>query len=195
MRTSHTPFPWLACLALTSMLVMISSEARLFCISPWTKPETHSFLEPPGPTMLMLAPSAERTVGRSDAGSEWARLPPIVPRLRTAGSPIMPAASASIGQSLIRMSDEAMVAWVVSEEIVIVPSLHVTPLLSSPRWPMSTSSAGEASRSFISGIRLCPPASTFASSFPARSDTASCTEPARWYSVCVAYMAYPPFCA
>ena len=92
------------------MLVMISSEPRLFSISPWMNPETHSLRAPPGPVMLMLAPSAVSTVGRSDAGSEWARLPPIVPRLRTAGSPIMPAASANTGQSLFRMSDDAISA-------------------------------------------------------------------------------------
>ena len=84
---------------------------------------THTAI-PPGPVMLMLAPSAVSTVGRSDAGSEWARLPPIVPRLRTAGSPIMPAASANTGQSLFTMSDEAMVACVVNDDIEIVPSLQ-----------------------------------------------------------------------
>ena len=44
-----------------------------------------STLRPPsGPLMPKLAPSAIITGGQSAAGSAWARLPPMVPRLRTA---------------------------------------------------------------------------------------------------------------
>src|SRR5207248_8473619 len=43
------------------------------------------------------ASRATSTAGRSDAGSAWATLPPIVPRLRTAGSPTCAAASARAG--------------------------------------------------------------------------------------------------
>ena len=43
----------------------------------------------------MRASSATSTVGRSDAGSACATLPPIVPRFLTAGSPTTAAASAS----------------------------------------------------------------------------------------------------
>ena len=45
----------------------------------------------------MRASSATSTVGRSDAGSACAILPPIVPRFLTAGSPTSAAASASAG--------------------------------------------------------------------------------------------------
>ena len=48
---------------------------------------------PPGPAISIEASSATSTVGRSAPGSACARLPPIVPRLRTAGSPILAAAS------------------------------------------------------------------------------------------------------
>src|SRR5262245_26582496 len=49
--------------------------------------------------------------------------------------------------------------------------------------PMSTTTFGRASRSFIAGIRLWPPASTFASSpYRLRSATASSTVDGRVYS-------------
>ena len=54
--------------------------------------------------------------------------------------------------------------------------------------PMSTSTVGAAIRSFISGIRLCPPASTLAPSLLASNSTASETELARWYVVCDGYI-------
>jgi hypothetical protein len=39
---------------------------------------------PPCPRNAMRAPSASMVATQSAAGSAWARLPPIVPRLRTA---------------------------------------------------------------------------------------------------------------
>jgi hypothetical protein len=38
---------------------------------------------PRGPSAIAVAPSAGSTATQSAAGSAWARLPPIVPRLRT----------------------------------------------------------------------------------------------------------------
>jgi carbon-monoxide dehydrogenase medium subunit len=50
----------------------------------------------------------------------------------------------------------------------------VTPV--SPRRPMSTRVPGRASRSFISGSRLCPPAMSFGSSFVRSSSRAWSTD-------------------
>jgi len=54
---------------------------------------------------------------------------------------------------------------------------------SSARPLMSTSSSGWASRSFIIGIRLCPPATTRVSGLLS-SDSACSTLVARSYSTC-----------
>ena len=44
------------------------------------------------------APVASSAAGQSAAGSAWTTLPPMVPRLRTCGSPMLPATFARIGQ-------------------------------------------------------------------------------------------------
>ena len=41
----------------------------------------------------IVAFTARSTAGQSDAGSAWATEPPIVPQLRTCGSPIAPVTS------------------------------------------------------------------------------------------------------
>ena len=71
----------------------------------------------------MRAPSATSTVGRSDAGSACAMLPPMVPRFRTAGSPTRAAASASAGADRRRSADAASSACVVSAPIRTAPAL------------------------------------------------------------------------
>ena len=45
----------------------------------------------------MVAVAAIRTAGQSEAGSAWATEPPIVPQLRTCGSPIVAVTSWSSG--------------------------------------------------------------------------------------------------
>ena len=147
---------------------------------------------PPGPVTLIEAPSAVATVGRSDAGSAWARLPPMVALLRTIGSPIISAASDTSGHAASRSDDEASSAWVVSAPMRTVPFSRAMPLSPSIR-PMSISAAGPASLSFIRGMRLWPPARIFESSLSARSWTASATEPARWYDTFAGYMAQLSF--
>ena len=39
---------------------------------------------------MIVAPVARRNAGQSEAGSAWAIEPPIVPQLRTCGSPMVP---------------------------------------------------------------------------------------------------------
>src|SRR5687768_14674046 len=74
--------------------------------------------------------------------------------------------------------------------MVAPPSLSLMPRRASIR-PISTRAPGIARRSFIAGIREWPPASTFASGFPARIATASWTDDGRWYSNCVGYTSTP----
>src|SRR5208282_1383609 len=65
--------------------------------------------------------------------------------------------------------------------ITLPPSSRIA--ASSRMPPISTRCAGCASRSFIIGIRLCPPASSFPSSPNCWSiESASLTDEARWYS-------------
>ena len=169
-------------------LVRTSSSPRAFSSSPVGKSATSMERSPPGPVTFSVAPRAVSTVGESDCGSPWDTLPPMVARLRTVGSPTCAAASASSGACCFTMSDDAISAKVVSAPMQRPPSAASMPL-SAPMCPMSTSTAGVARRSFIIGIRLWPPASTFAPSLSARSCTASATEPALWYVVCAGYMA------
>ena len=48
---------------------------------------------PAAPRQTTVAFTASRAAGQSDAGSAWATEPPIVPQLRTCGSPIPPETS------------------------------------------------------------------------------------------------------
>jgi hypothetical protein len=120
---------------------------------PVKNPSAASVRSPDGPTTTTRASSATSTVGKSEAGSACAMLPPIVPRLLTAGSPIIPAASASAGAAFCTSADAAISACVVNAPMRIVSPLREMPRNSGMR-PMSTTAAGDARRSFMSGIRL-----------------------------------------
>ena len=112
---------------------------------------------PFGPLARTVAPRATRTVGKSAAGSAWAIEPPMVPRLRTWRSPIWAAASASTGQDF-RTSAEAAI----SACVVVAPISSALPFAWMPESPLmparSTSAFGVASRNFMAGSRLWPPA-------------------------------------
>ena len=68
------------------------------------------------------ASRARVTAGRSAAGSEWAKLPPMVPMFRTRGSATMPAASASAWARALTRSDDSNWAWVVMAPMARPPS-------------------------------------------------------------------------
>ena len=86
--------------------------------------------------------------------------PPIVPRLRTAGSPIWAASSASAGKS---PAPAATCAWVAAPPTRNIPSRTDTPCISAT--PLNdTSFDGMASRCFSVGISVCPPLSACAPS-------------------------------
>ena len=56
--------------------------------------------------------------------------------------------------------------------------------------PMSISTAGEATRSFMAGTKLCPPAKSLAFSFVFNNWIASATVPGRKYSKLDGYIVF-----
>ena len=96
----------------------------------------------------------------------------MVPRWRTAGSPIEPGTSASTGSASFTTCEFAT-----STCRVMAPITIERPFSSMPDrpsiWLRSTRSEGLASRSFITGISEWPPARSFASAFLA-SRLAAC---------------------
>ena len=105
---------------------------------------------PPGPVSSTEPPSATSAIGRSAAGSAWASEPPMVPRWRICGSPTRPAAWASSGARSRTSSEAARSACRVVAPMTSSPFSLVIPLSSVSR-PMSMSTSGAASRSFIIG--------------------------------------------
>jgi hypothetical protein len=85
--------------------VSTSSGASAVVSRLTKKPDTGIVRSPWRPTARIVASSASITAGRSADGSACARLPPIVPRLRTMGSPICAAASASTGRARRTISE------------------------------------------------------------------------------------------
>ena len=67
----------------TSMARSNSSEPSAVSKIPVTNPSSAMRRSPRGPSAIAVAPSAGITATQSAAGSACARLPPIVPRLRT----------------------------------------------------------------------------------------------------------------
>ena len=105
-------------------------------------------------------------------------LPPMVPRLRTCGSPISAAASAIIGHVSRNSFDAAISVCVVVAPISMRPPASLMP--ESPGiLEISTSVPGSLRRSFINGTRLCPPAITLPPFDAASFAIASSTEDAR----------------
>jgi hypothetical protein len=84
--------------------------------------------------------------------------------------------------------EAAISACVVNAPMLIAAPEVVIPFSSAIR-PMSMSADGIASRSLSSGIKLCPPASSFDSGCSASSRCALAIESARKYSNEGAYMA------
>jgi hypothetical protein len=73
---------------------------------PFQKSRAATVRSPPGPRTTRVASRASSTVGMSEAGSEWATVPPTVPRWRTCGSPTSPAVWARIGHSRSSSSEK-----------------------------------------------------------------------------------------
>ena len=103
----------------------------------------------PADRATRTASSARSTGGRSAAGSAWATLPPIVPRLRTWTSPIRGSASAKTPKRPItrRRAAPRMVSAPIATP---PPSASRTPR-SSPRRAMSMSRSGRASAASSAG--------------------------------------------
>src|SRR5215210_472496 len=125
---------------------------------------------PSRPRIITCALAAVQTADRSSAASAWHSEPPIVPRLRTTGSAITSSASRNSGKRSASRSDRSRSTWRVSAPIRMTPTSSRM-YASSSRSLMSTRCSGVASRSFIIGSRLWPPAITRASG-PSRSSEA-----------------------
>jgi len=76
-------------------------------------------------------------------------------------------------------ADPATAAWVAIAPIVTAPPAAEMPLRSDAP-PRSMTSDGLASRCFIVGIRVCPPAMNLASDLPLALEAASAAEEALW---------------
>src|SRR5262249_26824902 len=132
--------------------------------------------------------------GMSAAGSPWAGEPPIVPLLRTAGSPIIAAVSDTTAHFAFSTFDDSTSQCVVIAPIEIMPLSSLIPVRPGTL-RRSIRCLGCARRSFIIGIRLWPPARILASSSLPRSFSASATLAGAWYSNAAGYMGASPLAA
>ncbi len=133
-----------------------------------------------------LPPDATSATGSSALASAWAIDPATVPRFRVTKCP-------TYGRQRSPSAEHpAKAAWRTSAPTRVEPPTRET--LSSERtWLMSTRSAGRARRMESSGTRLCPPASTFASSpCSASRPSTSSSEPGRAYSNGGGFTVCPP---
>ena len=78
--------------------VRISLASMALVKGPRKKSPAATEREPPLLVSVSSAPAASSDAGQSAAGSAWTTLPPMVPRLRTWGSPMLPATLASSAQ-------------------------------------------------------------------------------------------------
>ena len=146
----------------TRTSVRISPGSSDVVNGPWKSSSIGIVRSPPGPRATTSARVASMTEPQSPCGSACASEPATVPRLRTIGSEITGAASPRAPYRPFSSSDRSAVLCRTRAPIRKPPS-SVNP--SSPSiLLMSTSARGRAMRSFITGMRLMPPASTFPSS-------------------------------
>src|ERR1035437_7422109 len=141
--------------------------------------------------MTAVARAAANAADRSSDGSAWQSDPPTVPHSRTTGSATTRSASWKIGKCSPATAESSrsacrarapMRSWSPSRRM---KASSVSPL-------MSTSISGWASRSFIIGIRLWPPATTRVSGL-LNNVSAWSTLVARSYSTCEGTCMYASF--
>src|SRR5512133_2798648 len=143
---------------------------------------------PSGPRATTSASMASRAEPQSPWGSAWASDPQTVPRLRMIGSEMSGAAAPRVPhRPPPSRSDRSQVLWRTRAPTRRSPSSSAR--VSRPgRRLMSTSTRGAANRSFMSGMRLIPPASTLASSsYRPRVSSASSNVAGTTYSKLAGY--------
>ncbi|TDD07866.1 hypothetical protein E1181_08705 [Saccharopolyspora terrae] len=133
---------------------------------------------PSGPVATTSASSARAAAQSSAAGSACASEPPTVPRVRIWWWPTWRSASTSSGQVRATRGEVSTARWRVAGPITSSSPSRCRSAMPGRR-VMSTSALGRASRKFIIGSRLCPPARSLASSSAASSAIASVTVPGR----------------
>src|ERR1700744_2719730 len=118
----------------------------------------------------------------------------MVPLWRTAGSPIRPASSASAGIASPTTGELATSAC-----LAVAPITSERPFISMPSrpsmWERSTRCGGLASRCFMTGTSVWPPAISFASSFLASKLAACRTVSGRWDLNSYMIVSRPPYAA
>ena len=141
--------------------------------------------------MTAVARAAANTADRSSDGSAWHSDPPTVPDSRTIGSATTRSASWKIGKSSPATAESSRSACLARAPIRSWPPASLMKASSvSPL--MSTSTSGWASRSFIIGMMLWPPATIRVSGLLS-SDSACSTLVARSYSTCEGTCMYASF--
>ncbi len=148
-----------------------SSSASAVVKCPWKKSGA-AITRSPRALRATTSPSrAARTQGISADASAWATLPPIVPRTRMAACPMKGSASASRGtRARTTASRSAARSRTVAPRTIASVRSSIVARPATPL--MSTNCSGRAMRIANSGTRLCPPASTLASS-PCSESSAS----------------------
>ena len=121
-------------------------------IRPLNQSSAFTVRLPLAPSHTNSKPSAIAVAGMSAAGSAWASEPPIVPLLRTAGSPITAAHSATTGTFALSTLDDST-----SQCVVMAPMTIVLPSSLMPVSPLTLRRSirflGWARRSFIIGMQ------------------------------------------
>src|SRR5579859_8141215 len=134
---------------------VVNSATKNFC-----QPRTR---EPRLERTWNRASRAAKAAGSSAAGSACATDPPTVPRLRICACPTQPIASCRSGHDSAITFERSTSACRVMAPTTSVPPSRLMPD-SSATPLMSIRRPGRASRKFMSGTRLWPPASTLHSS-------------------------------
>lgn len=127
---------------------------------------------PSGPCAITLPSVSRSSIGISAAASAWQRLPTTVPRLRIGIWATCAITARMSGFARCASALSSSSRWRTMARTAIRPSATVIPLRPSTCW-ISTRRPGAASRRFIAGTRLWPPASTIALGSPANRATAS----------------------
>jgi hypothetical protein len=104
--------------------------------------------------------------------------PPMVPTLRTIGSPMPPARSASAGMAFCTSAERATVACVVIAPMVTLPPSTLMPFRSA--MPPRSTSAFAGRQAQLHGLDQRLAAGQVAASLPLAAAAAAARSPGRW---------------
>ena len=162
----------------TRTAVRTSPSPRVVANGPRMKEGSGSARAPAGPSIQTSAPSAASTTGQSAAGSAWARLPPMVPRLRIARYAMFRAARRSHPGLGSGTSPSSISPWVMAAPQTTSSEVSIYRRRSAHS-RMSMRRTGRARRRLSIGPRDCPPAMSRLPGLAASISTACAVERAR----------------